>query len=105
MVLNDLAWFMFLAGSGPTVVQWACIGFGILSDKNSQPIYPRWLGFMNLWLAVGAFSGLVIPFVYSGPFAYNGLFGFWAVASVFFIWVSAMYLGTLNAVKNQAVNS
>ena len=102
VVLNDAAWFMFLAGAGPTILQWACIGLAILSDKSATPVYPRWLGYLHLWLALGAFSGQVIPFVKTGPFAYNGLFGFWIVATVFFIWVTAAYLWTLKAVKNQA---
>lgn len=102
MVLNDLAWFMFLAGAGPTILQWFCIGLAILGDKSSDPVYPRWLGYLHCWLAVGAFSGQVIPFVKTGPFAYNGLFGFWLVATVFFVWVSCAYWCTLQAVKKQA---
>lgn len=102
MVLNDLAWFMFLAGAAPTIVQWSSIGLAILSDKSANPIYPRWFAYLNFWLALGAVSGQIIPFVKSGPFAYNGLFGFWVVAAVFFIWVSSAYWYTLKAVKRQA---
>ncbi len=101
MVLNDLAWFMFLAGSGPTIVQWLGIGCAVIGDKSAEPIYPRWFAFLNFWLALGATAGLVIPFVKTGPFAYNGLFGFWVVATVFFIWVSCAYWCTLQAVKKQ----
>ena len=104
MVMNDLAWFMFLAGSAPTVLQWGSTGLAILADKTASPVYPRWLGYLNFWLAAGAGTGQVIPFVMSGPFAYNGLFGFWVVAAVFFIWVSTMYIYTLKAVKAQATN-
>ena len=103
MVLNDLAWFMFLAGSGPTILQWLCIGLAVIGDKSAEPIYPRWFAFLNFWLALGATAGLVIPFVKTGPFAYNGLFGFWVVATVFFIWVSSAYWCTLQAVKKQAI--
>ena len=102
MVLNDLACFMFLAGSGPTILQWVCIGLAVIGDKATDPIYPRWFAFLNFWLALGATAGLVIPFVKTGPFAYNGLFGFWVVATVFFLWVSSAYWCTLQAVKKQA---
>ena len=102
MTLNDLAWFMFLCGASPTVLQWASIGFAIISDKSANPIYPRWLAFLNFWLAFGAISGTVIPFVKTGPFAYNGLFGFWIVAFVFFVWTFTMWWYTLQAVKRQA---
>lgn len=102
MVLNDLAWFMFLAGAAPTILQWLCIGLAVMGDTSAEPIYPRWFAYLNFWLAFGAVSGQVIPFVKSGPFAYNGLFGFWMVAAVFFIWVSTTYWYTLKAVKTQA---
>ena len=102
MVLNDLAWFSFLAGASPTILQWVCIGLAIISDKSAKPIYPRWLAYLNFWLALGAVCGQLIPFVKAGPFAYNGLFGFWIIATVFFIWVGCMYWATLRAVNNQA---
>ena len=102
VTMNDLAWFMFLAGAGPTIVQWLAIGMAILSDKSDDPIFPRWLAFFNFWLAIGAFAGQVIPFVKTGPFAYNGLFGFWLIATVFFAWVAGQYWFTLKAVKKQA---
>jgi hypothetical protein len=102
VVLNDLAWFMFLAGSGPTILQWLCVGLAVIGDKSADPIYPRWFAFLNFWLALGATAGMAIPFVKTGPFAYSGLFGFWAVASVFCIWVSSAYWCTLKAVKKQA---
>ena len=38
MVMNDFAWFMFLAGAGPTYVQWLCIGIAIIGDKSAGPI-------------------------------------------------------------------
>jgi hypothetical protein len=101
-VLNDLAWFMFLAGASPTILQWLCIGIAIIGDPSPNPIYPRWLAYLNFWLAFGAVSGQAIPFVKSGPFAYNGFFGFWMVAFVFFFWVSTTYWCTLQAVRGQA---
>ncbi|MGQ0530291.1 MAG: hypothetical protein ACT4PG_10880 [Panacagrimonas sp.] len=101
-VLNDLAWFMFLAGAARTILQWLCIGLAVIGDTSAEPIYPRWFAYLNFWLAFGAVSGQVIPFVKSGPFAYNGLFGFWMVAAVFFVWVSITYWYTLKAVKLQA---
>jgi hypothetical protein len=105
MLLNDLAWFMFLAGAGPTILQWCCIGYAILQDKSDNPIYPRWLAYLNFWMALGAVPGQIIPFVKSGPFAYNGIFGFWVIATVFFVWTICTYLCTLKAVKRQALEA
>lgn len=104
MVLNDLAWFMFLAGGGPTILQWCCIGLAILGDKSANPVYPRWLAFLSFWLAIGAVPSQIIPFVKSGPFSYSGLFGFWFPATVFFLWVTSTYWCTLQAVRRQAVD-
>lgn len=103
MVLNDLAWFMWFAGIGPTLVQWCCIGFPIITDKSENPIYPRWLGFLCFWLALGACATQLIPFVYGGPFGYNGLFGFAFPAIMFSIWVVVTYWCTLQAIRKQAL--
>lgn len=105
MVLNDLAWFMWFAGIAPTVLQWLCIGIPIISDRSSDPVYPRWLGFLCVWLAVGAVTTQFIPFVKSGPFSYNGIFGFVVPAVVFTTWVVAMFWCTLSAIKKQAAGS
>lgn len=101
VVFNDLAWFMIVGAAGQAIVQFASIGLCILGDTRPKPIYPRWLGFWNLWMIFGALPGTAVFFVKTGPFAWNGLFGFWTVLVSFFLWALANYIFTVEAIHNQ----
>jgi len=100
-VFNDISWFLLLGAAGPAILQNLAIGICILSSDAPQQIYPRWLGYWNIWLAILLAPGLVIPFVKTGPFAWNGLFGFWMVANGFFAWFLLNYALTLRAIYRQ----
>ena len=103
-VLNDVSWFMLLGATGPAVLQNLSIGICILGIDREQKVYPRWLGYWNLWLAFTLLPGVLLPFFKIGPFAYDGLFGFWLVALGFFAWVGLNYIYTLKAVIQQHNN-
>lgn len=101
VLFNDLSFFLLLAAYSPAVLQNLCIGLCILGAPK-QTVYPRWLGYANLWLALTLLPGILTPFFRSGPFTYSGLFGFWIVAIGFFIWVLLMWWYTVKAIRQQA---
>jgi hypothetical protein len=96
ITLDDLAWFLLLGAIGPAVIQNLSIGICVLGSDGS--VYPRWVGYANLWLAVGLLPGLFIPFVKHGPLAWDGVLGFGVVAVAFFAWVLMMWVMTLRAI-------
>jgi hypothetical protein len=96
-VLNATAWFFLLGAVGPAVVQNVAIGLCVLGSDGS--VYPRWLGYFNLYMAFGLMGGVLIPFFSSGPFGWNGVVGFWLVAVDFFAWVILMWVLTVKAIK------
>jgi hypothetical protein len=96
--LNDFCWIAFVAWYPPAVIQSVAIGLCILSGRN-QGLYPRWLGFLNLWAALIFMPGALVPFFLSGPFAWNGLISYWLVAVVFFAWIVLMVFTTASAIK------
>jgi hypothetical protein len=100
VTLNDLSWFFLLGAVGPAVVQNVSIGACILGSDGT--IYPRWLGYANLWLATGLMPGVLIPFFKHGPFAWNGVLGFWVVAVAFFAWLFLMWILTAKAIDIDA---
>ena len=100
-IFNDFAWLSFVGMYPPGLLQNIVIGTCILSDRRDVPIFPRWLGFVNLWLAICYTVGALIPFFTSGPFAWNGLFGFWLAAISFFTWVFLMWRATVRAIRLQ----
>lgn len=85
-LLNDLGWFWFLFTATVPALQLMALGFAILGDKAAQPVLPRWLGYVNLWIAVLFLPGVLLAFFKTGPFAWNGLFVFWLPAAVFGLW-------------------
>lgn len=96
----DIAWLMQIGAYPPGFIQNVAIGLCILSAKgDGVSVYPRWLGFANLWIAVLFFPGAMLPFFSSGPFAWNGIIGFWVVAISFFLWIFIMWWFTVKAIK------
>jgi hypothetical protein len=103
-LLNDLAWLSFVGMYPPALLQNVVLGSCILSDSRSSPVFPRWVGFVNFWLALCYVVGALIPFFKRGPFAWNGLFGFWLAAVSFFGWVFVMWWATVRAIRSQPLD-
>jgi len=86
--LNDLGWLPFVMNWPAATIQCLAIGFAILGATHA--IWPRWLGYFNLWCAfIFAAGGLVVLFK-DGVFAWNGLLAFWMVAVFFGLWFLIM---------------
>ncbi len=86
LLLNDLGWLTFLMPFGTFVVQNIAIGLAILGDRGSPTLFPRWVAFFTLWVAVLLIPGGLLTFFKTGPFAWDGLFAFWVPLVVFFAW-------------------
>jgi hypothetical protein len=98
---NDFLWLVFVGLYMPGVAQNLAIGLSILHDQrpDAEKIYPRWLGFLNFWVAASFGPGLYIAFFHDGPFAWSGIFGFWPVAIGFFLWAATMWWATVRAIQ------
>jgi hypothetical protein len=99
ITLNDIAWFFLLGAVGSAVMQNLALAACILGSDGS--VYPRWIGYLNLWLVSGLMAGVMIPFFKDGPFAWNGAIGFWVVATSFFLWVFVMWRFTAKAIDSE----
>ena len=102
LLLNDLGWITFLMPFTTFIVQNFAIGFAILGDQRTHPIFPRWLGFFNFWVAVLFIPGGLLTFFKTGPFAWNGLFVWWIPFLVFFTWYLLMFYMLRGVVLRQA---
>lgn len=97
-VMNDLVWFIFILSWPPFALFMVFIAIAIFRDYNVPTIFPRWVGFFNLWTAVLIVPAGLIEFFKTGPFAYDGLISFWFVFAVFFGWMLVMSAVTLRAI-------
>jgi hypothetical protein len=100
-LLNDMAWFLFIAPVGAIVVQNLCLAVSIYLDERPDPIFPRWVAHFNvaasLLLAPSAFSILVK----SGPLAFDGAVSFTLRVAVLATYVVVMFFVLLRVVGRQ----
>ncbi|MET0546132.1 MAG: hypothetical protein ABWZ40_07465 [Caulobacterales bacterium] len=100
-LLNDVAWLLIIPAFPTFIAQFCGVAFGVFQDKSSVPVYPRWVGFFNLWVAVLFVPGGFAYLFQTGPFAWNGILAFWVAAGAFFLWLNVMTPMTLKAISNQ----
>lgn len=84
-VLNDYCWFMWSMFIPTYMVQYICLAIAGFMDERPNPTWPRWAAFMNLWIAVGGAGGFLAVFFKAGPFAWNGIIGFWIPVVIYAI--------------------
>ena len=100
-LMNDFAWLLFIMTFSPAFIQNLVIGLAIFSDRNTTPVFPRWLGYFNIWVAILFVPGGLITFFKTGPFAWNGLLAFWVPLVIFFAWFLVMFVALLKSIREQ----
>ena len=99
-MLNDMSWLMFLGIISSACVQVAALGIGILLDKGAKPVFPRWVGYFNIFLSLDWIPAAIIVFFKHGPFAWNGVLAWWIPLTMFFIWFVVMTVLLLRAIAD-----
>ncbi len=90
-LLNDAAWLQFIGGISLFMPMLLAVAVAALNDKSRNPIFPRWSGYVSIWLFLLFLPGQLLFFFKDGPFAWNGLFGFWIVLVAFFGWFTMVF--------------
>jgi hypothetical protein len=98
-VFSDYSWITYVGCYPPGLLQSLAIGICILTDKNPVKVYPRWVGYANIWISVIYLPGGLDTFFHDGPFAWNGLITFWFVGVAFFSYIIMMWWMTVKAIK------
>lgn len=101
LLLNDMAWLISAMPFAPAVIQNLATGVAILGDKNPVRIMPRWVAYMNFWMALLFLPAGLMVFFQTGPFAWNGLLSFWLPLVAFGIWFNVMIYALLRAIGQQ----
>jgi hypothetical protein len=99
---NDVSWLIYVGLSSTGVIEALVIGLAILADRNASPVFPRWLGYFNVWVALMFTPGSVNVFFKDGPLAWNGIIAWWLVLAAFSIWLPVMTWQLWLAVNRQA---
>jgi hypothetical protein len=102
LALHVAGWLPFIAAIFPAIVQNVSIAAAAFSDRQAEPIFPRWVGYLNIWVATLFLPSGLVLFFHHGPFAWNGIFTFWLAATVFGLWFVVMVMTLLRAITRQA---
>ncbi|MGQ0624926.1 MAG: hypothetical protein ACT4PP_09825 [Sporichthyaceae bacterium] len=100
--LNDVGWFLFLMNVWTVTFQSLVIAAAVLTDRNAEPVFPRWVGYVMVWCALAFIPGGFLAYFTTGPLAWDGLLSFWLAAVFFFSWILVLLWATLRAVANEA---
>ena len=95
VMLNDVAWLLLFTGIMPFIVQNLAIGVAVLNDPSH--VFPRWVGFLNLWVAFAFLPDVLAYFFKTGPFAWNGVMVFWLALTAYSVFLVAMCWATRTA--------
>lgn len=86
--LNDFCWFCWSTFIPTYSIQYLCMAIAGFMDKRSQPLWPRWAAYLNLWVAVTGAGGVLAAFFKRGPFAWDGVIGYWIPVILFVVGMS-----------------
>lgn len=100
-LLNDVAWMIFIVGFVPYVAWALAVGLAILSDVAPEPIFPRWSGYLGIFVALVQIPPVTLIFFKTGPMAWDGLISWWLPAIDFFGWIVVMMVLTATAARRQ----
>ncbi|MDO3398986.1 hypothetical protein QWI29_03000 [Mycolicibacterium neoaurum] len=100
-LLNDMSWILLVMAWPPFAAQQLSFVYAILADRSDHPVFPRWLGFLNIWVVLGFVPASFLAFFYDGPFAWDGVVGIWIPAVVFVIQFAANVTMVLRAITDE----
>lgn len=99
--LYNMGWIPFVGLTSTAVVMAVALGLSMLGDRGAPPVYPRWAGYFNLWVATMFTPGTLCVFFKEGPFAYNGVLAWYVPVAVFSVWMPLNTVLTLRAIRAQ----
>ncbi|WP_370942375.1 hypothetical protein AB5J62_25040 [Amycolatopsis sp. cg5] len=88
--MHDLAWLWLLGFVTPAVFHVVAIAVAIFGDRRSDPTYPKWVAYLNLFCGLCFATGIADFCFTGGPFAYDGILAFWLAFGAFGVWIVVM---------------
>lgn len=98
--LYDLAYLAWIGNAAWVIAQGIAIALAVLSDRSEWPVYPRWVGYFNIWVVILYVPSALDIFFTSGMFSWNGLIVFYLPTAAFFVWLVVMAVMTVRAIDS-----
>lgn len=99
--LHDLGWIMIFITVPAFSTQALAIGVATLKRDVARQVWPRWFGYLNIWVAILFVPALFLPFFRTGPFSWQGAAVYWLAFTVFFAWIIAMVVVIRRAAQEE----
>jgi hypothetical protein len=115
MLLNDMAWIIFIAPVGALVAMNLLLAAAIHFDTGGQkrsdsgigtgtdPVFPRWVGHYSLATALAMAPAVGAAIFRTGPLAWDGAVSFWLRNGSFALFVLVMFFVLRGVLHRQAV--
>ncbi|HKY90724.1 MAG TPA: hypothetical protein VJM11_06760 [Nevskiaceae bacterium] len=100
-VLNDMGWIIIVGLFTFAFIQNVTIAWAVFADARERPVFPRWVAYLNVWVAASYLLSVFVIFFKTGPFAWNGLLAFYVPFPVFGVWIFAMIAALRTAIRQQ----
>jgi len=102
LLVHELAWLCFVTPPTYFALQLIPIAVIALSNKNpSDCAFPRWIGYLTIWTAISASTGVMAMLFKTGPFAWNGILSFYMPLTIFSTWLISMVITMFRAIGRQ----
>ena len=85
--LNDLFWMSIIALVGPFILQNIALAIASFVETTNPPVFTRWYGYFNLWVALLSLPSGALVLFNDGPLAWNGVFAFYVSVAATFVWI------------------
>jgi hypothetical protein len=102
LLLNDMAWLIFIAPVGMVVVANLCLALAVFLDARTKPIFPRWVAYFNIATAAAMTPAACAVIFRTGPLAWDGVLSFWLRLGAFAVNVAVMFVVLRAAINRQA---
>jgi hypothetical protein len=99
--LHDMGWLPFTGIIYTITLQNVVIAIAVLTDERTRPIFPRWFGYISLWLALLYLPDCLDVYFKDGPLDWGGVLSLWLSLVAYFLWIVAATVLMLRAVAEQ----
>lgn len=99
--LNSVIWMDLVGITGTALFQWLAMALCILRDKRPDPIFPRWYGYLCLWVALGVCGGTFAVLFKAGPLSWDGIIAYWLPLAVWIPWCGTTMWMLLRVIAGQ----
>jgi hypothetical protein len=74
---TDYGWLVWTILIPTLSLQWICMAIAAFIDPSDNPVWPRWMGYVFIWVSLTNAGGICAVYLKTGPFSWNGLVGWW----------------------------